>query len=125
MKKTFLKLAAFMLAAVMMSCMFVSCAKKISGTYEADITLLGQGMTVTYTFSGSKFEATNEISILGQGKTNSVSGTYEIIEYDDGSMEIKLDFEEETTEFQNGTYSFEDGESYIKIGGVKYTKIEK
>ena len=119
------KLAALMLAAIMMMGMFASCAKKLSGSYEADITLLGQGMTVTYTFSGSKFKAENTISVLGQEKTNSVSGTYEIIEFDDGSMEIKLDFAEETAEFKDGTYSFSEGEGFIKIAGIRYSNLEK
>ena len=125
MKKTVFKLAAIMLAVVMMSCMFASCAKKLSGSYQTDATFLGQGMNVTYTFSGGKFEATSKVTLLGTVNSETVNGTYEIIEFDDGSMEIKLDFEEESTAFHNGTYSFEQGEDYIKIGGIKYSKLDK
>ncbi len=125
MKKRIIKLAAVMLAVLMMTCMFASCAKKLSGSYQSDASFLGQGMNVTYTFSGSKFEATNKITFLGQVTSDEVSGTYEILEYDDGSMEIKLDFEEETSTFHDGTYTFEQGEDYIKIAGIKYNKLEK
>lgn len=125
MKKRIIKLAAVMLAALMMTCMFASCAKKLSGSYETDASFLGQGMNVTYTFSGSKFEATSKVTLLGSVNSDTVSGTYEIIEFEDGSMEIKLDFEEETTAFHNGTYTFDQGEDYIKIGGIKYSKLDK
>ena len=124
MKKTVFKLAAIMLAVVMMSCMFASCAKKLSGSYQTDATFLGQGMNVTYTFSGGKFEATSKVTLLGTVNSETVNGTYEIIEFDDGSMEIKLDFEEESTAFHDGTYTFDQGEDYIKIAGLQYTKAE-
>jgi hypothetical protein len=125
MKKTIIKLAAIMLAVVMMSCMFASCAKKLSGSYEADASLFGQGVGVTYTFSGSKFTATTKVTLLGQVSSEEVSGVYEIIEYDDGSMEIKLDFEDETATLRDGTYTFDQGEDYIKIAGIKYKKLDK
>ena len=125
MKKTVFKLAAIMLAVVMMSCMFASCAKTISGSYQTDATFLGQGMNVTYTFSGGKFEATSKVTLLGTVNSETVNGTYEIIEFDDGSMEIKLDFEEESAAFHNGTYTFDQGEDYIKIAGIKYSKLDK
>lgn len=125
MKKTAFKLTALMLAMLMMTCIFASCAKTISGSYQTDATFLGQGMNVTYTFSGSKFEATSKVTLLGTVNSNTVNGTYEIIEFDDGSMEIKLDFEEESTAFHNGTYTFDQGEDYIKIAGIKYSKLDK
>ena len=125
MKKRIIKLAAVLLAALIMTCAFASCSKTLSGSYQTDASFLGQGLNVTYTFSGGKFEATNKITLLGTVTSDEVSGTYEIIEFDDGSMEIKLDFEEETATFHDGTYTFEEGGDYIKIGGIKYNKLEK
>ncbi len=125
MKKTVIKLAAIMLAVVMMSCMFASCAKKLSGSYGADASLFGQGVDVTYTFSGSKVTVTSKVTLLGQVDTKEIKGTYEIAENADGSMEITLDFEEETATLRDGTYTFDQGEDYIKIAGVKYSKLDK
>lgn len=125
MKKRIIKLAAIMLAALMMTCMFASCAKKLSGSYQTDASFLGQGLNVTYTFSGNKFEATNKITFLGKVTSDTVSGTYEILEFDDGSMEIKLDFEEETATFKDGTYTFTESDDHIKIGGIRYNKLDK
>ena len=51
MKKTVIKIAAAMIALLMMACVFASCAKKLSGSYQAGLSLLGQGADVTYTFS--------------------------------------------------------------------------
>ena len=125
MKKTIMKLAAVMLALVMMSCMLASCAKKLSGSYQSDASFLGQGLNVIYTFKGSKLEATNKITLFGTVTSDAVTGTYEIVENADGSMEITLDFEEETATFRDGTYTFDQGEDYIKIAGIKYGKLDK
>ena len=122
MKKTMTKLAAFVLAMLMMTCIFASCAKTLSGSYEAELSLLGQGVNVTYTFSGSKVTVTSKVTILGTVNTEEIKGTYEIAENSDGSMEITLDFEEETATLKDGTYTFDQGEDYIKIGIVKYNK---
>ena len=125
MKNTIIKLAALMLALFAMTCIFASCAKTISGSYQSDATFIGQGMNVIYTFSGKKFEATNKITFFGTVTSDAVVGTYEIVENEDGSMDITLDFEEETETFRDGTYTFEQGEDYIKIGIVKYNKVDK
>ena len=125
MKKTVIKIASVMIALLMMACVFASCAKKLSGSYQAGLSLLGQGADVTYTFSGSKVEATQKLTILGSVKSNTVSGTYEITENADGSMEITFDFEEESDIFKDGTYTFSEGEGYVKIAGVTYSELER
>ncbi len=125
MKKTTFKLAAVMLAMLMMTCIFASCGKKLAGSYQSDATFLGQGMNVIYTFKGSKFEATNKITFLGKVTSDAVTGTYEIVENADGSMEITLDFDEETGVFEDGTYTFSEGEGFIKIAGVTYSQLER
>ena len=43
----------------------------------------------------------------------------------DGSFEITFDFADETELFKDGTYTFAEGESYIKIGDSKYDKVTK
>ena len=125
MKKTMTKLAAFVLAMLMMTCIFASCAKTLSGSYEAELSLLGQGVNVTYTFSGSKVTVTSKVTILGTVNTEEIKGTYEIAENADGSLEITFDFEEETATFRDGTYTFSEEEGAIKIAGVPYNKVEK
>ena len=125
MKKTMIKLAAFMLAMLMMTCIFASCAKTLSGSYEAELSLLGQGVNVTYTFSGSKVTVTSKVTILGTVNTEEIKGTYEIAETADGSLEITFDFEEETATLRDGTYTFSEEEGAIKIAGVPYNKVEK
>ena len=125
MKQRIFKLAALMLAVVMMAGILVACGKTVSGSYEADLTILGQGMNVTYTFKGNKVEAVSKVTLLGNVKNTETSGTYEINENADGTMEITFDFEEESTAFKDGTYTFVQGEDYIKIGAFKYKIVEK
>ena len=48
-----------------------------------------------------------------------LSGTYEITENDDGTMEITINLETEDDHIKSGTYTFEEGEDYIKIGPSK------
>ncbi|MBO5701276.1 MAG: hypothetical protein J6S71_02445 [Clostridia bacterium] len=125
MKKTIAKSIALVMAAVMLVCMFASCGQKIEkGTYKAEVEFLGQGVGVTYTFSGNKLEAESNLSILGIDKNKTTTGTYEIIKYDDGDLEIKIDFEEETDLFKDGTYAYSEGDGYIKIGIIKYEKVD-
>lgn len=95
----------------------VSCAKTLSGTYE--------GLLCDLTFDGSDVTAT-----VG---SNSVSGTYEIKEKDDGSMTISFDFVEEGDEDKGvikaidailGTdVSFKEEDNTITIAKLfKFTK---
>lgn len=108
----------------MFACVFASCGKKVvSGSYKAEIQVLGQSYNVTYTFSGNKVEAESKLSVLGFETTKNVAGTYEIISYDDGDLEIKFDFEDESGIFKDGTHSFMHNEDYITIYGIKYPKV--
>lgn len=125
MKKTSAKLFALILASVMLVCVLASCGKKVTaGSYTAEIEILGQSAGVTYTFKGNKIEAESKVEILGFENSKNAEGTYEIVKDDDGDMEIKIDFEDETDIFKDGTYSFSEGDDYIKIAGVKYEKDE-
>ena len=122
MKKS-VRILSVVMILVMGVLMLASCAKTISGTYEAEIQGLLSKYTATYEFSGSKVEATKKVTnILGQVETTTFSGTYEITENDDGSMEITFDFDGDDGDIKDGTFTFEEGEDYIKIGLVKYNK---
>ena len=125
MKKTMKRMFTLVLIAVMLVASFAGCGKSLSGSYEAEIKVLGQSWKVTYTFSGKKLEAESKVTILGNVDSKTSNGTYEIVENADGSMEITIDFEEETELFKDGTFTFTEGEDYIKIGEAKYNKVEK
>ncbi len=95
-----------------------SCGKMLSGKYQSGIT--------TYDFAGNKVTVTYEI--LGFQK--SIEGTYKIAETDEGKMTITFTFEgaEEGSDEYAGEFAFaegtENGEDYIKIGLLKYTKVK-
>ena len=126
MKKTFIKVLTLTLVAIMLVCSLASCGKKVeSGSYEAEIEVLGQSWNVTYTFKGSKVEAVNKITFLGNVSTETAEGKYEIVENDDGTMEITFEFEEENDSFENKTVTYKEGEGYIELGGIRYNKVEK
>lgn len=124
MKKTILKVLTLSLVAVMLICTLASCGKMISGSYDAQIEFLGQKVTVTYTFTLNKVEATSKVTVLGNVQSETAEGTYKITENSDGSMEITFEFEEETDVFKNETVTFEEGEDYIKIGLATYNKVK-
>ena len=125
MKNTLIKLLSLTLVTVMLITMLASCGKSLSGTYSSKLELLGQSWDVTYTFKGSKVEAVSKTTFLGKVNTEECSGTYKIAENSDGSLEISFDFEEENDLFKDGTYTFSEGEDYIKIGNSQYNKEEK
>lgn len=126
MKKTFMRAITLALVAVLLLCTLTACGKKVpAGSYEAKLEVFGQSWNVTYTFKGNKVTATNKITILGNVNTVTAEGKYEITETSDGKMEITLDFGEESESFKDGTYTYEEGEGYIKIGEFKYNKVQK
>ncbi len=123
MKRT-LKVAAIVMAALILCLALASCGKKLSGKYSAD--LFGTGTTLE--FNGNKVKLGVTITLIGE--VASLDGTYSI---DDDK--ITFDFvDEDGVENEKakevlgkfkGEVSFEEGDDYIKIGGVKYTKVEK
>ena len=126
MKKSMVKTITLILIAAVLMCSLTACAKKVpSGSYEAEIEIFGQSGNVTYTFSGSKVEAVSKVTILGMVKNETAAGTAEITENPDGSMEITVDFEQETDIFEDMTVTYKEGDGYIELGGVTYTKVEK
>lgn len=122
MKKS-IRILAVALALLMVMVVFASCAKTISGTYEAEVDggILGK-YTATYEFSGKNVTVTRVVSTLLGSDTATLEGTYEITEKDDGTMEITLNFETSDDHVKSGTFAFEEGDGYIKIGLVQYNK---
>ena len=113
MKKS-VRILAIAMVAVMLCLTLVSCGKTLSGKYEA--TVLGSGIELE--FDGKK--VTYTAKVLGADAA-SIEGTYEI--KDD---KITLSFDSEDAEKLDGTFDFEEGEDYIKIGALgKFTKVEK
>ena len=124
MKKNVIRIIALVLMAAALCTVFASCGKKLSGKYTGKLDILLASYTVTYNFSGSKVTVTKTGEILGQSKTTTLEGKYEITENDNG-MEITITFETKDDDIKSGTYSLEEGDGYIKIGGVQYNKAEK
>ena len=124
MKKS-IRILAVVMALLMVTVVFASCAKTIKGTYSAEVDVVVLKYTATYEFSGKKVEITKTATLLGQSKTTTLEGTYEIAEKDDGTMEITISLETSDDDIKSGTFTFEEGEDYIKIGLVKYDKVEK
>ena len=122
MKKS-IRILAVVLALLMVTFVFASCAKTIKGTYSAEVDVVVLKYTATYEFSGKNVTVTKVVNpLLGEAKTYTIEGTYEIIENDDDTMDIKFEFKTEDEHIKSGTFDFEQGEDYIKIGIVKYNK---
>ena len=122
--KKFTKVIAIVLVLVTLVCVFASCSKKLSGKYQGEMNLVIAKYQVTYNFSGSKVTVTHTTSnVITGSETTTVEGKYEITESDNG-MEITFTFEGDDDVAKSATYLFEEGEDYIKINGVKYTKAE-
>ncbi len=125
MKNYLKKIVTTAFVMVMLVCSMAACGKSLSGSYESEIEVLGQSWNVTYTFKGKNVEAVSKVTILGNVQNTTSTGTYELVENADGTMEITIDFENETDLFKDGTFTFEEAEEYIKIGKSQYNKITK
>ncbi len=114
--KRSVRILAVAMVAVILCLALVSCGKTLSGKYEA--TILGSGIELE--FDGKK--VTYTAKVLG-AEAASVEGTYEI---KDDKITLSFDDEDKDAKIKAGTYDFEEGEDYIKIGEIgKLTKVEK
>ena len=111
MKKT-IRVMALVLALATVLFVFAACGKTLSGTYSAEV--LGTG--ATYEFKGSKVTVTAKA--LGVVAFEA-EGTYKI---DGDQITFTFEGDEKDAKEYNGTFTFEEGDDYIKIGLVKYTK---
>ena len=104
---------------------FTSCSKILYGKYESEVDALVAGGEVEYEFTPFGYTKTTKTEVLGFEKETVEEGKYKITENEDGELTItftyKVDGKEntETFAFSQGE---EDGEKYIKLGFVKYTK---
>lgn len=114
MKKS-LRIVALMLVLVMSVCALASCGA-LSGEYKESIT-----GNIKYEFSGSKYVKTTD-KIVGDDAVE--EGKYEI---DEDAGKITFTYEEdgeEKTRTENFSSGEEDGVEYIKIGVLKYNKVD-
>ena len=117
-------ISTLLVCVLLLGCVFsfASCGKVLSGKYELDAVLASN----SYEFSGlNKVVITYEVLSV----ETTLEGTYKIADNDEGETEITFTFEnEEEAKDYAGTFSFaqgeEDGVKYIKIGGVKYKKVD-
>ena len=98
----------------MLGTLLVACGKKLDGKY----TLSVAGTGADYDFDGSKVTIT--VKVLGQNVA-SAEGTYSI---EDDKITFEFESEDEEVEKYSGTFDFEEGEDYIKIGVLQYTKAD-
>lgn len=118
MKKT-VRIAALMLVLVMTVFVLASCGNKPKGEYTVKVEIAGQSVETTYDFGGKNYTCTVKTTFLGTVNTEVTEGTYEIIEAEDGSLEIALTVDDKTS-----TFTYEKADEYIKIGGVQYNKVK-
>ena len=113
MKKT-VRILALVMALATVLCVFAACGKTLKGEYSAEIA----GTGVTYEFKGSKVTITTKV--LGT-KAFEAEGTYKI---KDDEITITFESDDEDAKKYSGTFDFEEGDDYIKIGVAKYTKAD-
>lgn len=112
MRKTIIRISAFTLVLTFLAIALVSCGG-LSGKYESSI--IGTG--AAFTFKGSK--VTLDIMVLGS--ISSIEGKYKI---DGDKITLAYEGDDKEADRYEGTFTFERGDDYIKIGGVKYTKVD-
>ena len=110
--KTTVKLMALALVLVMTLAILASCGKTLSGTYEA--AMIGTGAELA--FKGSKVTIT--VKAFG-AELGSAEGKYSI---DGDKITFTFETEDDDVKAYNGTFDFEEGENYIKVGLTKYEK---
>ncbi|MBE6543263.1 MAG: hypothetical protein E7675_02580 [Ruminococcaceae bacterium] len=117
MKRVF-SVAALVLVFAVMATVFASCAPTISGTYyQGD-----KSVTKTYTeFSFSGKNVTIKSYVLGTAVWET-EATYSL-DKEKTKITIEVpDSAKDGAKAYSGEFSFEEGEDYIKIGVLKYTK---
>ena len=118
MKKSIKIVAVAMVVLMLCLSLFACGAKKtLNGEYEMG--------GVTYKFSSDETVKISYTTFLS-GQIYSIEGEYKIDE-----DEITFTFEdveedkEDDAEQLEGTFTFEEGEDYIKIGNFQYDKVEE
>ena len=122
MKKS-IRILAVVMALLMVTLVFAACGKTLKGKYSADF--LGTGTTLE--FSGKNVRLAVTVTLLGE--IAAVEGTYTIeddkITFDFVDEEkVENDKAKDVLSKFTGTVDFEEGDDYIKIGGIKYEKVD-
>lgn len=117
--KKIVSLILVLTLAVGMVLTLASC-NMLMGTYTND------KLNTSYKFIGNKVTKTVEVTILGTTTKTETEGTYVIEENADGDLTISFNWNADDDDKENDdngvAVSFEKGDDYIKIWGVKYTK---
>ena len=100
---------------VAMACLALASCGGLSGKYELDAFVA----SATYEFKGNKVTLTAEVG----GFEKSFEGKYKLVK-DGDAQKIEFTFEDKDAEKYTGSFSFEKGDGYIKIGGVKYKAVK-
>ncbi len=112
MKKS-IRILAVAMALLMVMVVFASCGKTLKGTYSAEV--FGSGVELA--FEGK--EVTITLKVVG-AELGSTTGTYKI---EDDKITLTFESDNDKVNAYNGTFDFEEGEDYIKIGTFgKFTK---
>ena len=84
-------LSVVLACALLVGCLFTlaSCGKKLSGSYTAEVEILGQSGSTTYDFHGGKVDIITKTKLLGNINTETVEAKYEIAEVD-GELDEKF-----------------------------------
>ena len=118
--KKIVSLILVLTLAVGMVLTLASC-NMLMGTYSNDT------LNTSYKFMGNKVTKTVEVTILGTTTKTETEGTYKIAENASGDLTISFDWDDDDDDKDDDddtdvSVSFEKGDDYIKIWGVKYTK---
>jgi len=111
-------ISTLLVCALLVGCMLtlVACGNILNGTYSDKTEFMGQSVETSYTFKGKNVTIEVKTVLGGKVESESIEGTYKI----DGD-EITFTLEEDG-ETKTETFTFEKGDDYIKIAGIKYTK---
>lgn len=119
--KKFVKITALVLVIATFACLLASCGG-LSGTYSAE--MFGTGVEME--FKGNKVYYT--IKAVGFS-SEPIEGKYSIkgdkIKFEFNADKIENETIKEAVEEMEAEASFEKGDDYIKIDGVKFTKKDK
>lgn len=106
---------------------FTSCSKMLLGKYETEVDAVVAGGKVVYEFTPFGYTKTTTTEVLGFAKDSVEEGKYKITENEDGDLTITFTYEvdgKEETESFSFSQGEEDGVKYVKLGLIKYTKLD-
>ena len=104
-----------------------SCSTLLFGKYEAEVDAVIAGGKIVYEFTPLGYTKTTTSEVFGFEKDSVEEGKYKIAENKDGELTITFTCEadgKESTETFAFSQGEEDGVKYIKLGFIKYTKVD-